>query len=83
MQVTFTYHDREAGDFNVDAEVNGNRVILVTVTDDYGYDVDLEDFSDVERSLMRGLALKEYHNIMNNDDDDSVFDDEDGEDAQV
>lgn len=70
MQVTFTYRDT-AGDFYVDAEVNGNKVHIVSVTDDWKQDIDLDDFSADERSLMRGLALREYHNIMNADDDES------------
>jgi len=75
MQVTFTYRDT-AGDFTVDAEVSGNRVQIVSITDDYNQDIDIDDFSDSEKATMRGIALKEYHNILNSDDDDSVFDDE-------
>ena len=78
MQVTFTYRDT-AGDFYVDAEVNGNKVIIVSITDDWKQDIDLDDFSDSEKSLMRGLALREYHNAMNEDNDDSVFDEEEME----
>lgn len=70
MQVTFTYRDT-AGDFTVDAEVNGSRVQIVSITDDYNQDIDIDDFSDSEKATMRGIALREYHNIMNSDDDDS------------
>lgn len=78
MQVTFTYRDT-AGDFYVDAEVNGNKVIIVSITDDWKQDIDLDDFSSEEQGLIRGLALREYHNIMNGDDDDSQFDEEDAD----
>jgi hypothetical protein len=78
MQVTFTYRDT-AGDFYVDAEVNGNRVYIVSISDDWKQDIPISDFNDDEQSLMRGLALREYHNIMNGDDDESVFDDEEAE----
>jgi hypothetical protein len=79
MQVTFKYRE-STGEYNIDAEVsNGKRVIIVSVTDEYGEDIDLDDFSEDEQYTMRGIAIKEYHNIMNDDDDDSVFDDEEME----
>lgn len=78
MQVTFTYRDT-AGDFYVDAEVNGNRVHIVSISDDWKQDIPISDFNDDEQRLMRGLALREYHNVMNDDDDDSVFDDEEAD----
>jgi hypothetical protein len=75
MQVTFKYVE-STGDYNVDAEVDGNRVIIVSITDDYNQDIDIDDFSDSEKATMRSIALKEYHNIINEDDDDSPIDDE-------
>ena len=76
MQVTFKYRE-STGEYNVDAEVNGNRVQIVAITDEYNEDIDIDDFSDDEKYTMRGIALKEYHNILNDDSDDSVFDDDD------
>jgi hypothetical protein len=73
MQVTFTYRDT-AGDFYVDAEVSGNKVHIVSITDDWKQDIDIDDFSDDERRLMRGLALREYENIVNSDDDEQEAD---------
>mgnify|MGYP003331045455 CR=1 FL=1 len=75
MQVTFKYYET-SGDYNVDAEVNGNRVIIVSITDDYNQDIDIDDFSDSEKAAMRTLALRQYHNIINEDDDDSPIDDD-------
>ena len=81
MQVTFTYRDT-AGDFTIDAEVSdGKKVIIVSVTDDYNQDIPLDDFSASEQGLMRGLAIREYHNIMNGDDDEEDGEDNDGEEA--
>ena len=76
MQVTFKYRE-STGEYNVDAEVSGNRVQIVAITDEYNEDIDIDDFSDDEKYTMRGIALKEYHNILNDDSDDSVFDDDD------
>ena len=75
MQVTFTYRDT-AGDFYVDAEVNGNRVQIVAITDDYKQDIDIDDFSADERNLMRGLALREYQNIMSSDEEETDNDED-------
>jgi hypothetical protein len=75
MQVTFKYVE-STGEYNVDAEVNGSRVQIVAITDDYNEDIDIDDFSDSEKSTMRGIALKEYHNILNEDDDDSPLDED-------
>lgn len=81
MQVTFKYRE-STGEYNVDAEVSGNRVQIVAITDDYDQDIDIDDFSDDERYTMRSIAIKEYHNIMNSDDDDSDSDsDEQGNEA--
>ena len=76
MQVTFKYRE-STGEYNVDAEVSGNRVQIVAITDEYNEDIDIDDFSDDEKYTMRGIAIKEYHNILNDDSDDSVFDDDD------
>jgi hypothetical protein len=75
MQVTFTYRDT-AGDFMVDAEVNdGGKVFIVSITDDWNQDIPLDDFSDSEQYTMRSIAIREYHNILNNDNDDGEDDD--------
>lgn len=73
MQVTFKYVE-STGEYNVDAEVNGSRVHIVSITDDYNEDIDWDDFSDDEKYTMRGIALREYHNIMNSDDDEQETD---------
>jgi hypothetical protein len=78
MQVTFKYVE-STGEYNVDAEVNGSRVFIVAVTDEYNEDIDIDDFSDDEQYTMRGIALREYHNIMNADDDEA---DEQGEEKE-
>ena len=80
MQVTFKYRE-STGEYNIDAEVSDKgRVIIVSVTDEYDEDIPLDDFTEDEQYTMRGVALKEYHNILNSEDDDeSVFDDEDEE----
>ena len=79
MQVTFTYRDT-AGDFTVDAEVSdGKKVLIVSITDDWNQDIPLDDFSDSEQYTMRSIAIREYHNILNNDDDEDEG--EDGEEA--
>jgi hypothetical protein len=79
MQVTFTYRDT-AGDFTVDAEVSdGKKVIIVSITDDWNQDIPLDDFSDSEQYTMRSIAIREYHNVLNNDDDEDEG--EDGEEA--
>lgn len=78
MQVTFKYRE-STGEYNVDAEVNGNRVQIVTITDEYNEDIDIDDFNEDEKYTMRGIALKEYHNIMNADEEE---DDEHGEERE-
>lgn len=78
MQVTFKYRE-STGEYNVDAEVNGNRVQIVAVTDEYNEDIDIDDFSEDEKYTMRGIALKEYHNIMNADEEEE---DEQGEERE-
>jgi hypothetical protein len=79
MQVTFTYRDT-AGDFTVDAEVSdGKKVLIVSITDDWNQDIPLDDFSDSEQYTMRSIAIREYHNVLNNDDDEDEG--EDGEEA--
>lgn len=78
MQVTFKYVE-STGEYNVDAEVNGNRVHIVSITDDYNEDLDIDDFSEDEQYTMRSIALREYHNILNEDDDDSSDTDDDEE----
>jgi hypothetical protein len=79
MQVTFTYRDT-AGDFTVDAEVSdGKKVLIVSITDDWNQDIPLDDFSDSEQYTMRSIAIREYHNVLNNDDDED--DGEDGDEA--
>jgi hypothetical protein len=79
MQVTFTYRDT-AGDFTVDAEVSdGKKVLIVSITDDWNQDIPLDDFSEDEQYTMRGIAIKEYHNVLNNDDDEDEV--EDGEET--
>jgi hypothetical protein len=79
MQVTFTYRDT-AGDFTVDAEVSdGKKVIIVSITDDWNQDIPLDDFSDSEQYTMRSIAIREYHNVLNNDDDEDEG--EDGDEA--
>lgn len=78
MQVSFKYYDT-AGEFYVDAEVTDKRVQIVAITDDWKQDIDIDDFSDDERNLMRGLALREYHNIVNSDDEQETDNDEDME----
>lgn len=79
MQVTFTYRDT-AGDFMVDAEVSdGKKVIIVSITDDWNQDIPLDDFSDSEQYTMRSIAIREYHNVLNSDDDEDEG--EDGDEA--
>jgi|688.fasta_scaffold2285821_1 hypothetical protein len=79
MQVTFTYRDT-AGDFTVDAEVSdGKKVLIVSITDDWNQDIPLDDFSDSEQYTMRSIAIREYHNVLNNDDDEDEG--EDGDEA--
>ena len=80
MQVTFKYVE-STGEYNVDAEVNGSRVQIVAITDDYNEDIDIDDFSDSERATMRGSALREYHNLLNEDADDSSDNDSDMNEA--
>lgn len=83
MQVTFTYRE-STGEYQVDAEVNDNRVTIVAITDDYRQDIDPDDFSQSERREMVALALQEYHNLLNDDTDDSPLDaDDDGEESYV
>ena len=76
MQVSFTYRE-STGEYQVDAEVINNRVTIVAITDDYRQDIDPDDFSQSERREMTALALQEYHNLMNDDSDDSPLDSED------
>ncbi len=77
MQVTFTYRDT-AGDFTVDAEVSdGKKVLIVSITDDWNQDIPLDDFNDSEQYTMRSIAIREYHNVLNNDDDEDEGEDGD------
>jgi hypothetical protein len=79
MQVTFKYRE-STGEYNIDAEVSDKgRVIIVSVTDEYNEDIDLDDFSEDEQYTMRSMAIREYHNISNSDDDEDEG--EDGEEA--
>lgn len=80
MQVSFTYRE-STGEYNVDAEVINNRVTIIAITDDYRQDIDPDDFSQSERQAITGLALQEYHNLLNDDTDDSPLDIDDDEEA--
>lgn len=57
MRVEYRFRDN-VDTYDVEAEVNGSRVQVLTVTDSYGTLVDWDDFSDSEKGTMKGLAFK-------------------------
>jgi hypothetical protein len=54
------YKFRDAIDiYDIDAEIYpSGKAHIVSITDSYGTDVDIEDFSEYERNVMHGLAYE-------------------------
>jgi hypothetical protein len=61
--------------YKIEAEVYpSNRVQIITVEDSYGADIDLDDFSEAEKSSIMGKALAARDQL------DMLGDEDDGED---
>lgn len=64
MRVNYKFHDKVYGDFVIDAEVSGSgRVLIVTIEDDHGTDIDFDDFSDSEKQMIISLAKDSAHEL--------------------
>lgn len=68
MQVEYTFRDK-IDTYTVEAEVGGNRVQIITIVDSFGSDVDYDDFSESEKKLIKGLALKKRDELESLDDE--------------
>lgn len=76
MRVEYTFRDK-IDTYSVEAEVNGSRVQILTITDSYGTDIDFDDFSEDERKVMKGLALGARDELESQELEDGWNDDED------
>jgi hypothetical protein len=64
MRVNYKFHDKAYGDFIINAEVSGSgRVQVITVEDDHGTDIDFDDFTDVEKGIIREMARAAAHEL--------------------
>lgn len=80
MRVNYGYRD-SSGEYDIEAEVSPTgKVSIVTITDEYGTLIDIEDFSDSEVKQMGFLAKEEADELDRMPDadyDDDLEDDSD------
>jgi hypothetical protein len=80
MRVQYGYQD-DSGEYDIVAEVSPTgKVSITSITDEYGSDIDIEDFSDAEVARMGYLAKEEadeLNNLPDRDDDDDDLDSDD------
>lgn len=77
MRVNYYFTDR-IDTYKIEAEVSPtNRVIILTVEDSYGSDVDFDDFSESERKAIYAKAYAARDQLEQSEEPD--YDDNDGE----
>lgn len=65
MRVSYTYSDT-SGEYQVSAEVNPlnhNRIQIITIRDDNGVELSMDDFEKAEQSDILWLAKKEAEDL--------------------
>jgi len=76
MRVQFGYEDA-SGQYDIEAEVSlTGKVSVVSILDEYGSEVDLEDFSDAEVARIGYLAKEEADELNRLPDEDEDEDDD-------
>jgi len=80
MRVQYGYQD-DSGEYDIEAEVSPTgKVSIVSITDEHGTDIDIDDFNDAEVARMGYLAKEEadvLNNLPDHDDDDDDLDNDD------
>lgn len=80
MRVNYNFRD-DFGEYDVEAEVSvTGKVNIISIADEYGTDIDIEDFSESELNQMGFLAKEaadELDKLPDADYDDDLEDDDD------
>jgi len=79
MRVQYGYQD-DSGEYDIEAEVSPTgKVSIVSILDEYGTSIDIDDFSDAEVARMGYLAKEEadeLNSLPERDDEDDLDNDD-------